>query len=186
MATKMLRLVETMQSLGVKSLGLMAAIAMAGVATSSNAAETVSFWYGPLQRSVEVSDLRAYAKTQQASPDLAGLLRFVKPANREGLAKTLQNRLPVDVVTASKLLDSGLGKALLDKVIPIFIRKDQAGDRAIAGGLVLAAASKEGLSLLTFLEAYPAQEINLDIPATLKLLKSTQDLQQLIRDGIKP
>lgn len=144
------------------------------------AAETVSFWYGPFQRSVSVADLRQYATTEVVSPDLAGLFAFVKPRTRQEVRKVLNYKIPLDVVTLSRLLDSDPGSKLLSQFSSALVRKDDAGILAMRGGLILGAASKEGLSVLTFLEAYPNSELGLNIPKFFQVLKSTKDLPSLL------
>jgi hypothetical protein len=152
-----------------------------GVASSpALASETLSVWYGPFQRSLSIADLRQYAETGTISPDLAGLFRFVKPKTRTEIRKVLNYKVPLDVVTVNRLLDSPPGKQLLEKVSPAFIRKDDAGIVALRGGLILSAASKDGLTALSFLESYPNSEVSLNLPQFMKVMQSTKDLPSLL------
>lgn len=144
------------------------------------AAETVSFWYGPFQRSLSVADLRQYAQTEEVSPDLAGLFAFVKPKTRKEVRQVLNYKIPLNVVTLNRLLDTDPGSKLLNQFSSVLVRKDDAGVVAMRAGLLLGAASKEGLSVLTFLEAYPNAEMGLNIPKFFKVLQSTKDLPSLL------
>ncbi|KGF73430.1 hypothetical protein DO97_20425 [Neosynechococcus sphagnicola sy1] len=157
------------------TLGLSASMmtVMVGSLTApAMAASRISFWYGPFQQSVSTSSLRQYVQTQQASSDVSGLLRFMKPQDREGLVNVLKVSLPIDVVTVSRLLNSPAGDQLLNKLSPMFIRRDQAGVVALRGAIVLASSSKNGLGILSILEAYPAREVNISIPEILSLTKN--------------
>ncbi len=167
-------------SKGLAGLGLCVAIA-GGIQVSPVAAsETVSFWYGPFQRSLPIADLHKYAETGDISTDLAGMFRFVKPQTRQEVRKVLNYKVPLDVVTLDRLLEGDPGTNLLKKFAPAFIRKDDAGVVALRGGLILGAASKDGLSVLSFLEAYPNAEVSLSIPQLLEALKSAKDLPSLL------
>jgi hypothetical protein len=161
-------------------------VTLTSTATPGSAAETFSFWYGSIQRSVGIADLRRYAETQDVSPDLAGLFRFFNDSQQQQFQKALSTKLPIDVVTVSELLDSELGKALVKQVAPVFIRQDQTGETALRAALVLAATSKDGFGIVSFLEAYPSSELSLDVKQVRRLLKDNEDITKLVQQVLKP
>lgn len=154
--------------------GSLLVLALEGIvaATPGFAAEQITFKYGPFARSVPVASLREYAETDKASPDLAALLGFVKAKDRDALQQGLKIKLPVDVVTVDRLLRSPAGETLLSKGSQAIVHPGGAGVQALRGGLVVAAASKEGLGVLSFLEAYPDPNMTINLPVALKLAKS--------------
>ncbi len=158
-------------------LGLAAGAAL-GLATPARAAQTVSFWYGPFERSISVADLRQYITTGQVSPDLRGFLDMVKPKDRAGLQITLKTTFPLSTVKVSDLVYSPLGTKLLERVSPIFIRPDDAGVTALRAALVLATLQPGGLGLVSFLEAYPGSNVSINVAKLVKIARdgSLKDL----------
>ncbi len=167
--------------LGVSSLLIL--LAQGLTSAPSQAAEQVTIKYGPFGRTVSVADLRQYAETSKASPKLASLLRLVKPKQRESLQKGLNLKLPFDVVQVDKLLRAGPGAQLLPQVAKATILPGDSEEMAMRSGLVLAAASKEGFGVLSFLEAYPTPTLTIDARAAQKLLKSNSTLGSLLGGG---
>lgn len=134
----------------------------------SLAAETVSLRYGPFQTSVPTADLRQYAQTGETSDRLAALLRLVSSKERESLKQGLNFKVPLNVVAVSNLVNSAPGKALLEKMTSVIVfRPESAGLVAMRGGLVMAAASKEGLGVMSFIENYPSSVIQIDVRQAL-------------------
>jgi hypothetical protein len=163
-------------SLVVLGLGLV-------VDTPSHAAEKVSIKYGPFSRSVTVADLKQYAETSKASPELTSILRLVKSEQRESLQKGLKTKLPFNAVQVDKLLRSGPGAQLLPQVAKVTILPGDSEEMAMRSALVIAAASEEGLGVLSFLDAYPTPTLTLDARAMQKLLKSNASLGSLLGGG---
>lgn len=159
----------------------------AGLATApSQSAEKLTLRYGGFGRSVAVESLREYAQTGVAPADLASLLNFLNPSDRTSLRQTLNVKFPLDVVTVDRLARSPIGQQLLTEAAKVTIRPDDAGQVALRGALILAAASQDGLSVLSFLAAYPGQTLTLDVPAAQKLAKSSGGLQGILGSFLKP
>lgn len=160
--------------------GFLTIIGCSLMSTPSQAAEQVTIKFGPFGRTVSVADLRTYAETSRASPELASVLSIVKSEQRESLQKGLNIKLPFEAVQVDKLLRSGPGAQLLPQVAKVTILPGDAEELAMRSGLVLAADSEEGLGVLSFLEAYPVPTLTLDARAMQKLLKSNSDLGSLL------
>jgi Alpha/beta hydrolase of unknown function (DUF1400) len=164
--------------LGVSSSALFIALGATLGANPGAAAERLSLRYGPFQRSVPVADLRTYAETGETTAELASLLSLVSRKERESLLEGLKFKVPLDVVAVDKLVRSPIGEQLLKKVAGITNRRDDAALPALRGGLVMAAASKEGLGVLSFLEAYPSPVLEINIK---KALREGTDVGQLLQ-----
>ena len=145
------------------------------------AAEKVSMFYGPFGRSVSVAALRQYAETEQAPPELAPLLRLVSAEQRATLLTALQTQLPFDVVAVDQLLRSPLGEPILDQVADVTRLPGGAEKQALRGAMIVAAASPEGLSVISFLEAYPTPTMTIDLRKAMPLLESTDGLGSLLQ-----
>jgi hypothetical protein len=142
----------------------------------SNAAEKITITYGPFGRSVAVSDLRRYLETGSAPPELASLLSVVGQQEKASLLSGLKFTIPLNVVVMDQLLRSPQGEQLLTQIAGVTSLPGGAEKLALRSALIVSAASKDGVGLLSFLEAYPARTMRVDIPAVQKLLKSSSVL----------
>jgi hypothetical protein len=156
-------------------LGLTSAL-LAGLQAPSQAASRVAFRYGPFQRSVPVAALREYAETGEASPELRSILRRVPAGNRDAVRQLLQVTLPVNVVTVDRFLRTPQGQGIVSQIANITIRKDQAGEQAARGALIVGTARPGGLGVLSFLESYPSSTVVLNLPRALAFAQESQEL----------
>jgi len=123
------------------------------------AAERVTIRLGPIQQSVAIADLESFAETGNISPALSpyrGLLS-------QDIRRALQSQLELDPNVSDKLiadlLDSAAGERLLEMLQIIIPDSDI---EALEAALTVAAQEVDGLSLLTFLRAYPEETITID------------------------
>jgi lysophospholipase L1-like esterase len=135
------------------------------------AAETLTIRYGLFERSIPVSDLRQYAQTKTASLALQSVLHYLNAADRLNLQAALQTKLDLDLVALDQLLNTQMGQAVLAHVDTAIARRDQAGIPALRAALLL--GSTNGLSILSFLSAYPSQRLVIDLPKALQLVNSS-------------
>ncbi|WP_299410751.1 alpha/beta hydrolase [Acaryochloris sp. IP29b_bin.148] len=145
-------------------------------ALPSYAAEKITVTYGPFGRSISVSDLRQYLETGSAPPDLASALSVVGQKERESLLGGLKFKVPLNVVVMDQLLRSPQGDQLLTQIAGATSLPGGAEKLALRSALIGAAASKEGVGALSFLEAYPTKTLKIDLAAVQKLLKSSSML----------
>lgn len=165
--------------LGVSSSFVVASMGSMVSANPSQAADRVSLWYGGFQRSVPVSDLRAYADSGKVDPtsQLASLFTIVPQKEQEKLLEGLRFKVPLNVVAVDKLAYSPIGDQILGKVAVVIKRPGGAQIQALRGGLITAAASKDGLGTMSFLEAYP-NTLSIDLK---KALAEGKDVTGLIQ-----
>lgn len=149
-----------------------ALILVGGSCATSRAAEKITISYGAFGRSIAVSDLRQLSETGKASRELASVLSVVGEEERKSLMGGLKFKVPLNVVVLDKILRSPQGEQLLTQVAEATSLPGGSEDLAIRSALIVAAASEEGLGMLSFLEAYPSQTLKIDLPAAQKLLKS--------------
>lgn len=140
--------------------------------SSSRAAEKITVSYGPFGRSIAVSDLRQLLETGSAPPDLASVLSVVGQQERASLLGGLKFKVPLNVVVLDKILRSPQGDQLLSQIAGATSLPGGAEKLALRSALIGAAASKDGLGILSFLEAYPTQTLKIDLAAVQKLMKS--------------
>jgi len=153
--------------LGVSSVLLLATELVAQPALAS---EEVVVRYGLFEESLPVSDLRNYAETQTVSVGLRDFLGFMSQAEQVELQEFLKVSLPLDLVTADRVLNRAPGTEFLAQMATATARRDNAGVQALRAGIVLGIQPGKGLSVLSFLEAYPGKRLTIDLPQALQVL----------------
>lgn len=146
------------------------------ISLPGRAAEKVTVSYGPFGRSLKVSDLRKYSETGSPPRELASLLSVIGEKERASLLTGLKFKIPLNVVIMDKLLRSPQGDQILTQIAGATSLPGGAEKLALRSALIGAAASKDGLGILSFLEAYPTQRLKINVPEAQKLLKSGSSL----------
>jgi hypothetical protein len=161
----------------VLSLGLI------GSSPAAIAAENVVFVTGAFRRSIAVADLEYLAETGQARGLMADVLTIAKQKPEE-VSKLLKAELSIPLLLTSRLLSTRLGEALLARiaqiVYPLYAKR--AGIPALRAGVINALVATEGkLSAISFLKAYPVDEMEVSIPALLAVLQKAKSVSELIQ-----
>lgn len=144
----------------------------------SRAAERIYVSYSLLGRSIPVAALEAYAKDGTIDDDLAGYTKYADENTLKDLRSVLVTRVDLSAVAISQFLYSPQGKVLLERLGEVI--KPEAldsGSTAIRSALILAAADREGLTLLNFLRKFPTRGLRIDIAESLRI---TRNLEKLI------
>ena len=143
-----------------------ASIISSFVATPALAAEKLILRLGPFQQSVNVADLDRFAKTGQLSTSLRPYGALLTPQVQQLLTKRLQ----VDPNLANKFIDDLLrapeGNQLI-KQIRVAIPDSTVTQVRIA--LALALRQANGLSAISFLRAYPDEQITVDLSSAIAI-----------------
>jgi hypothetical protein len=174
------------QRLAAMALGAALAAGMPGMALlpqSSRAAENVVFVTGAFRRSITVADLVFLAETGQARGLMADVLAFAKQQPAE-IAKLLKAELAIPLVLTSRLLNTRLGEAVLARVAqivyPLYARA--VGIQALRAGILNALAKGDGrISAISFLQAYPVDDMEVSIPALLAVMQKAKSISQLVQ-----
>ncbi len=174
-----------MTSLRTRQRFLAAALGLSLVAGSPAclAAENIVFVSGAFRRSIPVADLEHLAATGQARGLLGDVMRLSRQ-NPADAARMLKATLSLPVVTVSRLLNTSIGERILERlsgiVFPLNAR--QVGLPALRSAVVLGIADNGGsLSPLSFLRAYPSQELAVSLPALLGLMRKASSVADLVR-----
>jgi hypothetical protein len=174
---------RTRQPLLERLLAAALGVSLGLAAPSSLAAENVVFVSGAFRRSIPVSDLEHLASTGQARGLLGDVMRFggQKPAD---VSKLLNASLSLPVVTVSRLLNTSIGGRILERLSAIVfpLNARSVGLPALRSAVVLGIADNGGsLSALSFLRAYPSQELAVSLPALLSLMQKASSVADLVR-----
>ncbi|MBG1242520.1 alpha/beta hydrolase [Nostoc sp. NZL] len=136
----------------------------------SLAAEKVTVRYGLFEQSIPVADIRNYDKTQKASADLQSFLDYLSAKEKQKFQDALQVKMSLNIVALDKLLNTGMGKQILSFASQAIARRDQASIPALRSAIIIGARSPEGLGLISFLEAYPSNQLVVDVSKISKLV----------------
>jgi predicted dienelactone hydrolase len=135
-----------------------------GVNTSAIAAETVVVRLGLFTESISLTELQNAAKTGELPRSLQSYAKGLSEQQRRFLLGALGMNIPMNVVTINKLLNTQIGTTILNDFATALARKDNAGVQALRGGLVLGSTAPGGLSILSFIAAYPSKRLEIDLP----------------------
>ncbi len=135
-----------------------------GVTTSVRAADTVVVDYGPFTDTIPVSDLQQVADTGKFPEDLDFYADKLSPQQRSLFIGALRTKIPINVVTVSNLLDTQIGTTVLSDLSQAIHRKDTAKVQALRAALVLGSTAPQGLSVLSFIHAYPSRRLEINLP----------------------
>ncbi len=180
--------------------GLLSMMALAPIAQS---AERLKLRYGPLERSLPVSDLSTLVETGTPSPELSQYLRFAKKSPNQ-LREGLSFSVPASPRTLDRLLYSPMGEALLSEMshyvhTSVHGSQGQANTEALRSAFLLSASDDQEISLIEVLQHYPTPDITVEGDKVLKayrnvnrwvvrgqaVLPVAQDLAQRVQGWLK-
>ena len=159
------------------------------------AGENLVFVSGAFRRSIAVADIDHLAKTGQATGLIADVLAISKQNPKE-VAKLLNQSVSLPITLISRLLNTRIGEAVLQRLAKVIypLKASQDGVVALRSAVILGLANGNGsINAISFLQAYPVPEIEVNIPALMAALKKASSIAELVRffsesplDGLKP
>ncbi|MBM5825119.1 MAG: alpha/beta hydrolase [Cyanobacteria bacterium M_surface_10_m2_119] len=163
--------------------GLMLGLGLGLSSPAALAAENLVFVSGAFRRSIAVADLELLAKTGEARGLLIDVLRFSRQDPAE-MARLLNQSISLPVTLVSRLLNTRIGEALLERLAQVVypLRAPGVGLPALRSAVVMGLANNQGsISAISFLRAYPAQELEVNIPALLAVVQKASSVTELVR-----
>ncbi|MCE2906489.1 MAG: alpha/beta hydrolase [Anabaena sp. CoA2_C59] len=142
------------------------------VNSSAQAADTVVIRYGPLEESTSLKELKKSTETGELPASLGTYTQKMTQEQRRFLVEGLKIQIPINVITLDRLISTQIGTTILSDVSTAITRPDQAGLQAMRGGLILGANSPQGLSILSFIEAYPSKRLVINLPQAITVARS--------------
>jgi hypothetical protein len=147
------------------------------------AAENLVFVSGAFRRSIPVADLEHLAITGQARGLLADVLRFSNQ-DPQTVSSLLNQSISLPITLVSRLLNTRIGEALLQRLAQVVypLRAQDQGIPALRSALIMGLANGNGaLSAIRFIQAYPTQELEVNIPALLAVMRKASSISELVR-----
>ena len=161
----------------------------------AQSAEDVALVSGAFRRSIQVSDIAHLAETEEARGLLRDLLKLSgqEPAQ---VAELLNKKLDVPLVLTSRLMNTRIGEALIRRIAqiiyPITTSETSVSVPAIRAAVIGALQQPEGLTAVSFLEAYPNPVMAVNLPALFAVIEKAESIAGLVQffsdsplDGLK-
>lgn len=170
-------------ALRLRLLGALLGLGLSLSCPAVLAAENIVFVSGAFRRSLPVSDLQHLASTGEARGLLADVLR-ISNQNPEEVSALLNQSLALPITLVSRLLNTRIGEALLKRLAQVVfpLSAPSQGIPALRSALIMGLVSGDGaISAISFLEAYPTQELQVDIPALLAVMEKASSITELVR-----
>ena len=152
------------------SAGLLSATATYLLSTNipSIAAENVVLRYGILSESISVKELQQIAETGKIQGHYKKYTNRLPVEKRQALLTKLQTKYPVNFVTLSRFLYTPGASTILKDLAKVTLHSKSGGMQALRSALVHGAKNKEGLSIISFIDAYPSQQLEIDVEKASK------------------
>ena len=174
----------TSYGLGILSLG-----------TPAQAAVDVALVSGAFRRSIQVSDIAHLAKTEEPRGLLSDLLKLSSQEPTQ-VAELLNKNLDVPLVLSSRLMNTRIGEALIRRIAqiiyPITSSESSVSVPAIRAAVIEGLQRPEGLTAVSFLEAYPNPVMAVNLPALFTVIEKAESIAGLVQffsdsplDGLK-
>lgn len=136
------------------------------------AAQKIVLRYASLSQSIDVKELRNLAETGTIPESLKSYAKRLSPQQRNLVIEALKTSIPINIVTLSKLLNTRMGMIILSDLATITPREDYAGTIALRAAMILGARAPKGLSILSFIEAYPSDRLIIDLKQAFKVMSN--------------
>ncbi|BAZ38120.1 hypothetical protein NIES4101_40550 [Calothrix sp. NIES-4101] len=143
-------------------LATCAGIQILGI-SPAKAADRLVVRFGAFSESITLAELQAIAETGEFPKGYEIYTKRLSPQQRSQVISALQTNMPVGVVTVNRLLNTRIGTTILSDLTKVVRRKDNAGLQALRAGLVLGSSTPQGLSVLSFIAAYPSNQLEIDL-----------------------
>ena len=170
-------------------------LGMFSIGLPAQAAVDVALVSGAFRRSIQVSDIAHLAKTEEPRGLLSDLLKLSgqKPTQ---VADLLNKNLDVPLVLTSRLMNTRIGEALIRRIAqiiyPISSSESSVSVPAIRAAVIEGLQRPEGLTAVSFLEAYPNPVIAVNLPALFTVIEKAESIAGLVQffsdsplDGLK-
>ena len=170
-------------------------LGMISIGMPAQAAMDVALVSGAFRRSIQVSDIAHLAKTEEPRGLLSDLLKLSgqDPAQ---VAELLNKNIDVPLVLTSRLMSTRIGEALTRRIAqiiyPISSSESSVSVPAIRAAVIEGLQRPEGLTAVSFLEAYPNPVMAVNLPALFTVIEKAESIAGLVQffsdsplDGLK-
>ncbi|MGB7414253.1 MAG: alpha/beta hydrolase [Thermosynechococcaceae cyanobacterium] len=167
----------------IRNLLVGAGVAVCLSANLTFAAEKVRINYGPISRSLPVSDLRQFAETGKTTRKLRSYLKASKQ-DPDQIQAGLTRSTAINPVQLDRLLNSVPGELLLKEAGDVIhTPTDRANHKALRSALILDASQDQQITIIDTLEEYPTPEVEVEGDRLVKLIRQFNQLKAYGEDA---
>ncbi|HEY9636125.1 MAG TPA: alpha/beta hydrolase [Coleofasciculaceae cyanobacterium] len=149
---------------------LTAVVSFSGGTACVQAAQSIVVRRGSLTRTIDLADLKSLAKTKKAPPSLEAYARILLPQQRSQILSALEANFNIDAVSVRDFLDTPVGNSLISALTSVTSRRDRVGQLFTKTALIVGTRAPEGLSVISFIEAYPRTSLDIDLDQAFQVL----------------
>lgn len=170
-------------SIGATVLGAFAGLMFA--CNKAEATEKIVVDYWPLQASIGVDDLAAFAETGATTKTLRQALRYSN-VNSDTVRGLMTLELGADVAKLSDALHSSTGRKIIGEVSNIITTPSTyESDKAFRSAFILAAADDGKISVLEILENYPTRQMFIRVSEIQQLVEKVNAIIEEVKELIE-
>ncbi len=141
------------------------------------AAEEVFLSFGPLERSIPIAAIEAFAHDGTITRELRPYVRLFTPEQLSQIQGLLTTRVELGPVAVSQFLYTDQGEILLQRFGDVVrTRSFRSGALGIRAAMVFAAAAPEGLTPLNILRQFPLRTVRIDLVQASRLAAQMEQL----------
>lgn len=134
------------------------------------AAEQIVLQKGDSQEVVKVKEIADLAQTGELSPSLERIAGGLAPQQRDRALAALRAKLPISPDRMADFLETDIGERVV-KAIAQIAEKDGAIEYFFFKRILISAVRNADLSIVGFLEAYPQEDLVLDLDRAFNTLQ---------------
>ena len=136
------------------------------------AAETVVVSRDNFRQSITVEELKAIAQQGIVPTDLRDYAQTLTLLQQAQIRGALQTQLNIGTAELKELLATEIGTRFVTLLASITSQTDTQGQTAVAQALLTATQAPEGLSIISFVEAYNQPSLEIDLERSFQVLRS--------------
>lgn len=159
------------------------------LARPTTAAETITFSFGPIERSLSVESLEIFVEEGRVTEDLAPYIRYAEdfdPALPEQIRGLLSQRVDTDVVTVAQFAYTPQGEYVLEQAGDVFRTGARLpGGQGLRAAAILSAADEaEGLTLINVINRFPTPMLRVNIRQGLAIARQATEAVNRSRQAL--
>lgn len=136
----------------------------------SLSADNIRFVYGPLNCSLSVKSLEAYAKTGEITPEFRFYTKFLDQETLSQLRHWLQKRFDSNHVEMHRYTRTPEGELMLQELGAVLkTHSERNGFYALRSALVTASAKEEGWTIIDVINKFPTDNVQINTGDLFKL-----------------
>ncbi len=149
------------------------------------AAEEVYLSFGPLQRSIPITAIEAFAQDGTITRELRPYVRSFTPEQLSQIQGLLTTRVGLEPVAVSQFLYTDQGEILLERFGNVVRTQSfRSGALGIRAAMVFAAAEPDGLTPLNILRQFPLRTVRIDLAQASRLAAQLEQLVSQTQDEV--